>query len=182
MKEKIKLVLYLASVLLITSVHSSLFYLLFLSVLIMSNPKFALRSLLRILFCFAVFNTLITVSYLAYTYIKSEPDLNYILIINLRVLLLTYLTFFFSAHTNLALAFSFSETFSYLFTITYSQILNFMRTRQDLSEAHRSRVIAREKSHIHSLLGRTINLFFTKSIYNAKETSLAMRSRGLIND
>ncbi len=182
MKEKIKLILYLISILLLTNIHSIAFYVIFTSAIILSSPVFFFKSIRKILMSFILFNLIITISYSIYTYFVSKIDYRYILMINLRVFAITYLTFFFVKHTNLPLALSFSRTLSYLFTITYSQILNFIRTHRDLLAAHLSREIVREKRHLNMLIERSVNLFFTKSIYNAKETSLAMRSRGLIDD
>ncbi len=181
MKERIKLLLYLSAVLLLTIIHSEIFYLALLLILIISDLSFFRRSFKRILFSFIVFNVVISLSYLLFTFFRSDIDTGYILLINLRVLTITCLTFFFASHTNLPLALSFSETFSYLFTLSYSQIQNYIRTYSDLKEAHASRIIVREKTHIKILIERVINLFFTKSLYNAKETSLAMRSRGFLD-
>lgn len=181
MKERIKLLFYLSAVVLLTVIHSEVFYLALLIILIISDLSFFRRSFKRILFSFILFNIVISLSYLLYTFLRSNIDTGYILLINLRVLIITYLTFYFAAHTNLPLALSFSETFSYLFTLSYSQIGNYIRTYSDLKEAHSSRIIVREKRQIKILIERVINLFFTKSIYNAKETSLAMRSRGFLD-
>lgn len=182
MIEKTKFILYLIAVLLLTTIHSKIFYSVLIVTLFILNLRFLFYSIVRVLMSFLAFNLIITLSYTVYTFYTSKVDLDYLILINLRVFTISYLTAFFVRHTNLSLAFAFSDTLSYLFTITYSQILNFVRTYGDLIEAHKSRVIYRERRHLKGLIARMINLFFTKSIYNAKETSLAMRSRGLIDD
>jgi cobalt/nickel transport system permease protein len=100
---------------------------------------------------------------------------------NLRVVTITYTTFFFINHTNLFSALSFSKTLSYLLSLTYSQITAYQKIMNDINFAHTSREIKRDKRHLKIFTTHTIWLFFTKSIYNAKESSLAMRSRGFLD-
>lgn len=181
MKERIKLILFISLLFLLTSIHSVTFYAVTSSVLIILDIKFFLKTIKKVLLSFLFFNLIITLSYAIYTYILRQVDYDYIILINLRVFSLSYLTFYFVAHTNIFISLSFSQNLSRLFIITYSQIINFIKTYTDLKFANRSRTINSPKKNLYLLAGSAINLFFTKSIYNAKETSLAMRSRGLVD-
>lgn len=181
MKEKIKLVLYIILLLFFTIVNN--YYLYFFSILflIFLDIKFFKKNLKKILFSILFFNLTITLSYAIFTAIKAEIDYNYILLINSRVFLLTYLTFFFISHTNLFIVFNFSKNLSALLSIAISQIIGYNKIMEDMKFAQRSRILKKDKKISRKFLEAEINYFFNKSINNARETSLAMKSRGFFN-
>jgi len=176
--QNIKLIFYIFFVILLTLIHNIYFYLSFFLILILLDLNFFIRKIKRVISTIILFNFFISLTFLIFV----RFDLEYILLINLRVLSITYLTFYFISHINLFNCFSFSKELSFLLVVTYSQILNFIKVFSDLKEAFESRTLKKEKKYLKLLPRKAVNLFFTKSIYNAKETSLAMRSRGLIND
>lgn len=182
MKEKVKLILYVLFLIFFTVVSNFYIYLIFLFSLIFLNIKFFKENIKKIFFSILFFNLTITLSYGVYTGIKSKIDLNYIFLINLRVFLLTYLTFFFISRTNLFLALNFSKNLSALLSIALSQIISYNRIIDDMKFAQRSRVMVKDKKLLKYFSRAEINYFFAKFINNAKETSMAMKSRGFFND
>ncbi len=182
MIERIKLIVYIFLVLLQTLLHSISFFLIFLLVLILLDIRFFVRKIRQVLLCVFTFNLIVSISYLIMSYINNSLNLQYIALINLRVLSITYSTFFFAGHTNLFSALSFSKGLSFLLALTYSQIINFKRIMDNINLAHKSRVLVPNRENFKVFSSHSIWLFFTKSIYNAKESSLAMRSRGFLDD
>lgn len=162
----------------LTMVHNIYFYLSFFLILIALNFNFFLKKIKRVFATILLFNFLVSITYSIFI----KFDLEYLLLINLRTLSITYLTFYFISHINLFKALSFSKDLSYLLVLTYSQIINFTKIFYDLKEAFKSRVIKKEKKYLNLFSKKSVKLFFDKSIYNAKETSMAMRSRGFLND
>lgn len=182
MKEKIKLAFYILFLILFTVINNSYFFFIFILFLFLLDLKFLKRNLKKTLFSILFFNLTITSAYIFFTGIKAKIDFDYVILMNLRVFLLTYLTFFFISHTNLFLALNFSKNLSTLLSIAVSQIVGYNKIMKDIKFAQRSRVMVKDKKLIKYFTRAEINYFFTKSINNAKETSLGMKSRGFFND
>lgn len=182
MKEKIKLVLYIFFLIFFTVLSNSYAFFIFILFLFLLDLKFFKKNIKRTLFSISFFNLTITLGYIIFTSIKARVDFDYVILINLRVFLLTYLTFFFISHTNLFLALDFSKNLSALLSIALSQIIQYNKIMEDIKFAQRSRVIVKDKKLLRYFSKAEINYFFTKSINNAKETSLGMKSRGFFND
>lgn len=164
-----------------TILHSTLLFTFLFLFLIILDTRFFIRKINQLILCVLTFNLIVSISYLIFSLINNSLDLRYLLLMNLRVITITYTTFFFINHTNLFAALSFSKTLSYLLSLTYSQITAYQKIMNDINFAHTSREIKRDKRHLKIFTTHTIWLFFTKSIYNAKESSLAMRSRGFLD-
>jgi cobalt/nickel transport system permease protein len=179
--QRIRLVIYALLIILLTTIHSKSLYLGVFSILVLLDIRFFIKKIRFVLASILVFNLIVTISYAVMTFFTSSVDWEYIVLINLRVLTITYTTFYFIGHTNLFEALSFSKTLSFLLTITYSQIINFMKVMTDIRDAQISRQILRSKKNYRMFSSHIVALFFTKSIYNAKETSCAMRARGVID-
>ncbi len=183
MKDRIILFIYIALVVILTSIHKVEFFLLFLGVLFLISYKdliyLAKKTILSIIF----FNSVISISYILINLIKGKPWFDYILLLNLRVFSLTYLTFYIFSKINIFKALSFSRSLSYILTLSYSQILNFQKTYIDFKYSLKSRTIKKPKlSDLYNYISSVFYYFFNKSLKNSEEISQAMKSRGFFND
>jgi len=183
LKERIKLIVYILTIIFITSIHNPIVYLLlFLIAVSISADKFV-HLFKKTLKSIIIFNLIISLSYAIYTFVVSKVDFKYLIMINLRVLLITYLTFYLIEVCNIFSAVSFSKNLSYLLVLAYSQIMNFKRVYMEMQLAFRSRVLAGDrKKYLSNFSQATVGLFLTKSMYNACELAEGMKSRGFFND
>jgi cobalt/nickel transport system permease protein len=182
-KERVAVLAYLAAVVVITSWHDLHFLLGGLAVSAVLAGRNALpigrRSLLAVL----AFNAVVTLAYLVVSQLHGSFSLHYVALINLRVLLLTFLTFLLVARVNLFRALAFSRTLLYLVTLAYSQALTLRRVADDFRMALRSRTLghlARRDVYRHrAALGQFL---LSKSLHDAREIAQAMKSRGFFID
>ncbi len=183
MKDKILFTVYIALIILLTSIHSIyIFAFAILNLILISGNK-ALKILKKTFTSILLFNLIISVSYIIYCFSNSLPWFNYILLINLRVFSLTFLTFLFIEKVNLFKAFSFSKTVSFILILSYSQILSFKKYFDDFKLALKSRIINKPRlKDKYNFISNLFVFFLNKSINNTKEISEAMKSRGFFDD
>ena len=122
MRDRILLGFYLLGLVIILSSHS--FYLLsfFAIVLLCLARSSWLKILKKALKSIFFFNIAISIGYIAIAVLQERVWLEYILLFNLRVFVLTLTTLLFSHYVNIALALSFSKTLSFLLSVSLSQI------------------------------------------------------------
>lgn len=183
MRDRIRLILYLAAVVGITCVHDPRFLAAGIVLVGMLAWKDALLLARRAVVAILFFNSIVTVSYVILASVRKELSLHFVLLINLRVFLLTYLTFLFQHRVNLFSALSFSRTLLYVLTLAYGQIVTFRRLFTDFRLALRSRSIERlglQDLYRHG--GATAAFFLGKGLRDATEISQAMTSRGFFHD
>ena len=179
MGDKIFLLLYLVSVFILTSIHNLYFYSIFLLILMIISGKELIPVFKKSLISVIIFNFTISISYIIFCLLKNEEWLWYVVLLNLRVFTLTFLTFLFVSKVNIFKAFSFSKTFQYLLTLSYSQIITYTRSFEDFRFSMKSRLIQKpERKDIYAFISRIFSYFFKKTLENSKEISQAMRSRG----
>jgi cobalt/nickel transport system permease protein len=183
MKDRLMLLAYLAAVLLATSVHRPLWLAagLALAMLLAGRdlPRILGRAALAILF----FNSMVTVSYVVLSLWQGTFSGNYVLLVNLRVFLLTVLTFLLAARFNPFRAFAFSRSLLFLTTLCYSQVLTLRRLYGEFRFAFRSRSIVRPGLRdLYRHGAATAAFFLHKSVSDAGEIAQAMTSRGFGND
>lgn len=183
MKDRLLLALYLAAVLAATLVHAPpvLGAGLLLALLLAGRQAFALlrRAVLNVL----AFNLVVSLSYALLAWLQGRFALDYLLLLNLRVLLITTLTFLAMARIDLFRALGFSKTLTYLLTLAYSQTLTFQRLYHDMRLALASRSITRLSLKDLYRHGAASGSFFVeKALSDATETAQAMRSRGFFDD
>lgn len=182
MKERIKLIIYIATVIIITSIHELVGYLAIFIIIALISVKNFTTLIRKAIKSVLIFNMIISLSYAVYSAVVSEVDWRYLLMINLRVLLLTYVTFYLVKVCNVFSALSFSKNLSYLIMLAYSQIINFRKVYEEMKLAFRSRLLYYNKEYLRYLSMAAVNLFLIKSMYNAKALSEGMNSRGFFND
>ncbi|WP_457559912.1 hypothetical protein [Caminibacter sp.] len=123
------------------------------------------------------FNIAVTVGYI----LLKKDWLDYVIYINLKVFMLTFFVFWFFSKVDIVSFFSFSKDFSYLLTITLSQIYSYKKTFTDFRDAFRARVVnLRDKEK--TFIANTFKFFLNKAMRDAKERSLAMRARGFFEN
>jgi len=183
MKDKILFVVYIFCVILLTSVHNVYFFSIFILILFSLSFKDFFEIFKKSVLSILLFNSVVSISYIAYSIFKGTEWIDYIILINLRVFSLTFLTFLFISKVNLFKALSFSKTLTYLLVLSYSQILMFKKYFYDFKMALKSRTIEKPKrKDLYNFISTVSYFFLNKSINNSKEISQAMKSRGFFND
>lgn len=183
MKDRLMLLAYLAGVTAATSVHDLrlLGAALLLVALLCGRalPHVFRRAVLAIL----LFNSVVTVSYVAFALWQGNFSPRYVLLVNLRVLLLTSMTFLLAERFNPFRAFAFSSSLLYLTTLCYSQVLTLRRLFGEFRHAFRSRSIVRPGLRdLYRHGAATVAFFMRKSVSDAGEIARAMTSRGFFDD
>ena len=130
-----------------------------------------------------LFNSIVTVSYAVSSLIQDSFSAHFLLLFNLRVMLLTSMTLLFSRRVNLFSVFSHSTILLYLLTIAYSQSMAFQRLLRDFLLARQSRTLTKLRLiDLYRSSASIGSFFFNKSLVNATEITQAMTSRGFFND
>ncbi|WP_457626649.1 CbiQ family ECF transporter T component [Persephonella sp.] len=178
MKDNLLLIGYILSVILLTAVHDVQFFIFFLSLLFILSGKEVFSILKKTVLSVIVFNSIISISYIVLSIIKNTDWLDYITLINLRVITITFMTFLFVKKVNIIKALSFSKTARYLLSISYSQILTYRRSFTDFKHALKSRSVKPDRKDIYNFVSAVFMYFLNKSFKDSREISQAMKSRG----
>lgn len=142
------------------------------------------RLLQRTLLAVLVFNLSVSLGHVLMAAWQGQgPSWTYLGLMNLRVVLMVFLGFWFVSRVNLVAALSFSRALSFLATLAIGQVQVFARLRRDFRLAFVSR--NPQAAGWHSRLRHTAAhaaCLLDKSVARAEDTSLAMRSRGCFDD
>ncbi len=182
-RDHIYLVLYLATIMAATLIHEPVLLAtgLFLILLIAGGEAWHLlrRALLAIL----AFNAVVSLGYAAMAWMRDISPWETLLRINLRVLLLTTLSFLFIARANLFRALDFSKSLTYVLGLAYSQALTFRRAHEDFRLALASRSLKRPGlMDRYRASAAAVSWFLEKSLHAATQSAQALRSRGFFHD
>jgi len=182
MKARVALFAYLAAVLLGTTVHDVRWLGPGLLLVLALAGNQWLRILRRAGLAILAFNSIVTASYALLAGLKGNFSLDYVVLINLRVLFLTCLTFLFVARVNPFEALAFSGGLTYLFVLAYSQVATFRQVLVNFRLAFKSRCIERPalRDRYRHSAGIGAHLL-EKSLNNATEITHVMRSRGFFD-
>ena len=183
MRARIALLAYLGAVVLGTMVHEIAWLALGLLVVLALARRDWLRVLRRACIAILLFNVVVTLSYGVLAGLRGTFSLEFVVLVNLRVLLLTCLTFLFASRVNPFEALAFSRSLTYLFTLAYSQSMAFRQALVNFRLAFKSRCIeqvALRDRYRHS--ARMGVHFLDKSLHQATEITQVMRSRGFFDD
>jgi cobalt/nickel transport system permease protein len=179
MKDKAALLLYLAALVAATSVHDLRFLGALLAVALLLSGRSALRFALRTVRAILFFNGIVTLSYLALSHLRGSADGRFLLLMNLRVFTLTFLTFLFVSKTNPLRAFSFSRSLIVLLSLAYGQVAVFRRLLVDFRLAMRSRSPRKPgTTDLYRRAGAAGAFFLERALHDSEEIAQAMRSRG----
>ena len=179
MKDRLLLLGYASAVIAATSIHDPAW--LAVGLLVVASlagrqaPKIGWRALQAVL----LFNLVISVGYAASALFGQAVSVDYLILVNIRVYLLIFLTFTLASRIDILRALSFSRGLSYLATLVLSQIISFRRLYEDLRLAAESRRLRRLRLRERYLQSAAAAVhLFDRAEHDAREIALAMRSRG----
>ena len=181
--ERTALVLYLATVVALTSVHDVRVLAAALALTLALAGRRALVLIRRVVLAVGLFCLVVSVSYAALTIPSGEFSGGYLVLVNLRVAALTALTFLVMERVNLARALGFSRGLLFVVTLATSQTLTLRRVVEDYRLALKSRTLIRLRlrdRYRHS--AATAARLLGKAMHQSGEIALAMRARGFFDD
>ena len=179
--EQLLFIGYIALLILFTSVHSLLFLILSFLVLVLFTFRkngYIFKKVIKVV---SPSLLIISLSYLLAGFWK-EIDLWYLPLINLRVFLLTYLTFVMITHINLFKVFAFSAKLTFLISLSYAQMHTFQRTFTQLQLGYLSRTPNPTLKIWLKSLYATLFYFMNKTLHTSTEVAHGMKSRGMFDD
>lgn len=175
--------LYLASLIAATLVHQPAWLAAGLGGVLLAAGRDAGALLRRAVFAVLAFNAVVSLSYAVMAWLQGLSSWDTLLRLNLRVLLLTALSFLFIARVNLFRALDFSQSLSYVLGLAYSQALTFRRAHEDFRLALASRSLRRPRlADRYRASAAAVSWFLEKSLHAAHQSSQALRSRGFFHD
>lgn len=179
MKDRLLLLGYAIAVIAATSIHNP--WWLAAGLLVVASlagrqaPTVGWRALRAVL----LFNLVISVSYAASALFGRAVSVDYLILVNLRVYFLIFLTFTLAARIDILRTLSFSQGLTYLATLVLSQIITFRRLYEDLRLAAESRRLRRLRLRERYLQSAAAAVhLFDRAEHDAREIALAMRARG----
>jgi cobalt/nickel transport system permease protein len=179
MKDRLLLLGYAAAVIAATAVHDPWWLIGGLLVAAASAGRQAPTIGWRALRAVLLFNLVISVGYVAGALFGQAVSIDYLILVNLRVYLLIFLTFTLAAKVDLLRALSFSRGLSFLATLALSQIITFRRLFEELRLAVESRRLRRPRLRERYLQNAAAAVhLFDRAEHDAREIALAMRARG----
>jgi cobalt/nickel transport system permease protein len=177
------LLAYLTAVVVVTFIHAPWFLAALLAAALAAGGATRWRILRRAVLAGLTFNLAVSLGYAALALWQGNFSAQYLLLVNLRVLLLLHLGFWFVARVNLVEACRFSPSLSFVVTLAAGQIEAFSRTLRDFRLAFVSRNAAAPALHDRARhAAAQAGHLLDKSVCMAAETALAMRSRGVFDD
>ncbi len=177
------LLAYLLAVVVVTLLHDARWLAALLVVALVASGPGRWAILRRGLLAVLAFNVTVSLGYLVVALGQGVFSAHYLLLVNLRALLLVYLGFWFVSRVNLLEACRFSPTLGFVVTLAAGQIETFARALRDFRLAFQSRnlappALASRTRHASAQAAHLLD----KSVSMATETALAMRSRGCFDD
>jgi cobalt/nickel transport system permease protein len=177
------LFLYFATVIAATLIHDPLWLAAGLLTVLLAAGWEAFSLLRRAVLTVLAFNAVISFSYAFMAWMQNIVPWETLLRINLRVVLLTSLTFLFITRVNLFKALDFSKNLTYVLGLAYSQALTFRRAQEDFRLALASRSLRRPRLiDRYRASAAAAAWFIEKALHAATQSSQALRSRGFFND
>ena len=141
MRARLALLVYLAAIVLATMVHEIVPLAAGMLLVLALAGRSWLRILRRACVAILLFNLIVTLSYGVIAGLQGTFSLEFVVLVNLRVLLLTSLTFLFVSRVNPFDALAFPRTLTHLFTLAYIQSMAIEQALEDCRLAYRSRCI-----------------------------------------
>ena len=183
MRDRLWLVAYLMAVVGLTLLHQSGWLAAGFVLVLGLAGKERWRLLKRTVYSVLAFNLTISLGYFIMANWRDEFRADYLLLINLRVLLLVYLGFWIMRRINLSKALSFSNTLSFLASLAAGQMQGFRRIAMDFDLAFRSRnpVLPNLADRMRHTAVQGQHLL-DKAVHTSTEIGQTMRSRGCFED
>lgn len=179
MRDRLLLLGYVAAVIAATTVHDPRWLAAGLLVALLAAGSDAPRLLRRTLLAVLAFSAVVSAGYVVAGLLAGNLDPAYLIRINIRVCLLTFLTSLLAARVDFLRALNFWPAGSYLATLILSQVVTFRRLFDELRQAADSRRLRRLplRDGYAQSAGAAVHLF-DKAERTAGEIALAMRARG----
>jgi energy-coupling factor transporter transmembrane protein EcfT len=179
MKDRLALLAYLAAVVAATLVHDPRWLGAGLAVALLAAGRDAPRLLRRTILAMLAFSAVVSVGYVVGGWLAGNLSPEYLIRINIRVCLLTFLTSLMVSRVDFLRALNFSRLASYLATLILSQTVTFRRLFEELRQAADSRRLRRLplRAGYAQSAAAAVHLF-DKAERTTAEIALAMRSRG----
>lgn len=182
-RHAVLLLTYIVCVVAISFVQNVVFLLVFLALLILLSIKSFIPLLKRTLYSIVFFNLTISLGYALMIWLQQSDAWDALIRLNVRVFLLTFMSFSLIYHVDFFKALSFSKNLTYLMVIIQSQISVFQRSKEQFQQALMSRSI--EKPSLidrYRMATATVVWLFDKAFFASKEIALALKSRGFFHD
>lgn len=174
---------YLGTVVGITFVHQPPVLAGLLAGAIVLSGRRSWQLLRRTLLAVLAFNLTVSLGYAAVAAWQGDFRPDYLLLLNLRVLLLVYLGFWFVAAVDLLAVLSGWPLLRLIATLSIGQIKTLERILRDFRLAFESRNPAPPRlRHRMAHAASQAQTLLDKSVASAGEAALAMRSRGAFDD
>ncbi|HNQ03211.1 MAG TPA: ABC transporter permease [Thiobacillaceae bacterium] len=176
------LLAYAGAILTATLVHEPRHLALGLLLVLILAGRQITRILLRTLRVVLLFNLTVSLGYVLLALLRHISPWDTLILINLRVLTLTCLTFLFIARVNLFQALGFSRTLTWLLVLAYSQALALKQVHEDFRLALVSRTPIRPSLRDrYRASAAAAAWLLDKGLAGAHQTALALRSRGFFD-
>jgi len=182
-RDRALLLLYLGAIVAATFVHEPARLAAALAAVLLASGRRAPRVLARAARAAAPFAAAVSLGWLAASWWEQRPAGAALLRLNLRVLLMTCLTFALAARLDLQSALGFSRTLSFALVLTVSQVLTFRRLHADFRLALRSRSPRRASTAASLRHGAAAGAWFLRRAeHDAVEIAQALDARGFFLD
>jgi cobalt/nickel transport system permease protein len=170
---------YAAAVVAITFIHQPAALAALLAIALACTGGIRWRLLKKALLAVLAFNLTVSAGVVVIGLWRGRVDTGYLLLANLRVLLLVYLGFWLTARLDLLAALSPWPTLRLIATLALGQIRSLERIIADFRLAFESRNVHRPRlsARARHAAAQGITLL-DKSVASATESALAMKSRG----
>jgi len=183
MKDRSLLTAYLAAVVAITLIHDPVWLAALLACALLgagrAAPAIALRALLAVL----LVNLAVSLGHIAMAELSEQSWTLFVLRLNLRVFLLTFLALWLARHLNLVRAVSFSPALTFLVTLVMGQSRSLQRMAQEYRHAFASRTPGRPPlADRYRNAGRTCKALMDKAETRATELNQGLKARGFFDD
>jgi cobalt/nickel transport system permease protein len=176
MSPRAGLAAYLAAVVTATFVHQPALLAAALTLALAAAGRERWKLLRRTLLAILAFNLTVSLGYTIVALWRGDFNAGYLLLVNLRVLLLVFLGVWFAARVDVIAAIGVSPTLTFVATLTLGQLRAFERIVNDFTLAFSSRNPAPPRVADHATAQSIALLDKTQAA--AAESALAMRSRG----
>jgi cobalt/nickel transport system permease protein len=182
-RAKLWLGLYLAAIVVITLVHEPIVLGSILCLAVAAAGGGRWKLLRRTFLAVISFNLTVSLGYLIVASWQGTFTPDYLLLVNLRVVLLVFLGFWFVSAVDVLAALAGWPLARLLATLAIGQIKTFERVLRDFRLAFESRNLTQPRliDKARSAVAQTQTLL-DKSIASANDAAMAMRSRGAFDD
>jgi cobalt/nickel transport system permease protein len=181
MKDRALFFAYLGLLILFTSIHEKYLLLAALMIFFLFSGKKFLYLVKKTLKSVIIFTSIVSIAYLVSGFFKTI-DYSFVILFNIRVFLLTFMTFFMLEKINIFKALSFSKGLSLLIALSFSQINIFRRSFSDFWMGLESRQAVFSYMDWLKSVKSTVFFFVNKTLHSSQEISAGMKSRGFFDD